>query len=188
MEVEASPSSRKGSSSSTSRSTSALAGANSPASSSGKKRPREENQPIPASLQEPTTVAAVMSNGDDGSSNGSPSKSPKIASATSGSEAALEKSLESSSATLPTSSSPQEGERHSGAATAAEKEKRATDDLLVPLADFDWTAFLSKCEAELKEVEGEEAALLEEYHSWGWVSFLLCLTFHMMVNGEVTGH
>lgn len=45
----------------------------------------------------------------------------------------------------------------------------AADDLLVPLAGFDWSAFLSKCQAELKEVEGEEAALLEEYHSWEWL-------------------
>lgn len=50
----------------------------------------------------------------------------------------------------------------------------SVDDLLIPLAEPDWTGFASKLQTKLDDVRAEESRLTEEYHKWCWVCLFPC--------------
>ncbi|KAF8242404.1 hypothetical protein K440DRAFT_617107 [Wilcoxina mikolae CBS 423.85] len=137
----------------------------------GKKRPREESGlGATTDLQHQVTLQAEIGTNSQNSAmnNGNylPSSSenrPKITSTSSSSGEQPRQSQQPETSTSATTKSTENN--------LPEKEKRgaSADDLLVPLAGFDWTGFESQCKADQQGVDSEEAALLEEFHSWVWL-------------------
>jgi len=138
----------------------------------GKKRPREESgfeairdlqhQVTPQREIGTNSQNLAMNNGNYLSSTSE--NQPKITSTSSSSGEHPRQSQQPETGTSATLKSTENN--------LPEKEKRgaSADDLLVPLADFDWTGFEAQCKADQQSVDGEEVALLEEFHSWVWVS------------------
>lgn len=161
-------------------------GASSPPPIISTEQPREESSKIPQQQHQHQL----------GSSNGNglpPFRPPSVnrpASASLFEEHQEERdAAPSSSAATATAAAAATATATATAATAATA-TAAADDLLVPLASFDWAGFESQCKAELQGVDGEERALREEFQSWSWVGSLLRLLMRLLIWGSSTtfGH